>query len=79
MNERIREIASHCFDVVPCDNDLRDFVKMIINEYDRIISNQIQEYRFDDRLHLGLGDVRLTIGMQDDILEKVKEHFGVEE
>lgn len=79
MTNRIRELASHCFDIIPDDNDLRDFVRMIINEYDQVINDQMREYRFDERLHLGLGDIRFTIGMQDDILEKVKEHFGVGE
>ena len=31
-----------------------------------------EELRFDKRFHLGLGDVRLTIAMQDEIEEEVE-------
>jgi len=30
-----------------------------------------EELRFDERFHLGLGDVRLSIAMQDEIEEEI--------
>lgn len=32
MNERIREIANHCFDVMPGDSELEQFARMILRE-----------------------------------------------
>jgi len=32
-----------------------------------------EEYRFSEYHHLGLGDIRLTIAQQDDIIESVKK------
>lgn len=79
MNDRIRLLAECCFDSIPESSELVDFVRLVIKEYDRAIAYQIQEYRFDEQVHLGLGDVRLTIGMQEEILEKAKHYFGIKE
>ena len=32
MSERIREIANHCFDVMPSDGELQQFAQMIVRE-----------------------------------------------
>lgn len=77
MNDRIRELADYCFDSIPESNELEDFVRLIIKEYDRAIVDQISEYRFDDQVHLGLGDIRLTVGMQEEILKKAKHYLGI--
>lgn len=63
MNDRIRELADYCFDSIPESNELEDFVRLIIKEYDRAIVDQISEYRFDDQVHLGLGDVSESWGL----------------
>ena len=37
------------------------------------------ELRFNDKHHLGLGDIRITLGQQDEILEILrKNHSSVE-
>jgi len=32
--------------------------------------------RFDDKLHLGLGDIRMTIGMQEEVLRMIAKATG---
>lgn len=84
MNERIKELAELAGMYIVDDEFstygkfAEKFADLIVKEYNQVFTNQMREYRFDERVHLGLGDVRLTIGMQEDILEKVKQHFGVE-
>ena len=78
MNARIQELAQHCFDIIPEDNDLRDFVKLILWDATRILHTQLTEARFDEKVHLGLGDVRYTVGMESDFEDLLHKHFGVE-
>lgn len=79
MNERIRELAEHCFGFMPEDNDLRDFTKLIVWEATLVLHNQLTEARFDEKVHLGLGDVRYTVGMESEFEDRLSKHFGVEE
>jgi len=37
------------------------------------LKNAFRKYRFDNATHLGLGDVRLTLGAQAEFLDKVKK------
>lgn len=78
MNKRIKELADHCFDYDIDKNELRDYTKLVILECVSVLHQQLSECRFDDRVHLGLGDVRYTIGMEDEYEDMLKEHFGVE-
>jgi len=55
------------------------FAELIAQECADIFSHQMKDYRFDEGVHLGLGDVRLTVGMEEDMVQHIKEHFGVEE
>lgn len=44
------------------------------------ITNLFMSHRFNEAMHLGLGDIRLTIGEQDEIIENiatVKEYLTV--
>jgi len=41
----------------------REAVKKIALD---ILHNQLRDARFDDRQHLGLGDVRYTVGMENE-------------
>ena len=40
------------------------------------VAKYFEDCRFDDRVHLGLGDIRLTIGMQEEILRMIAEATG---
>ncbi|MCD6148979.1 hypothetical protein J7J18_06435 [bacterium] len=42
------------------------------------VAKYFEDCRFDDRVHLGLGDIRLTIGMQEEILRMIAEATGKE-
>lgn len=77
MNERIKELASHCFDTMPDENSLRDFLRLVIWDCTKILHDQLSEQRFNEKVHLGLGDVRYTVGMESDYEDMLREHFGV--
>lgn len=77
MSKQIREMTEHCFDVVPDSKDMRDFVKLILHEVLYVFEQQLKEARHNDKVHLGLGDVRYTIGMEQDFEDMLKKHFGV--
>lgn len=78
MNKRIQELASHCFDYMPDENSLRDFVSLIVCDCTRVLHAQLSEARFNEKVHLGLGDVRYTVGMESDYEDMLRKHFGVE-
>lgn len=40
-----------------------------------LIEKYFNKLRFDEKFHLGMGDIRLTIGMQEEIAEMVETHF----
>lgn len=40
------------------------------------IRDCFEQMRFDKGVHLGLGDIRLSIGTQDDICDLVEQHHG---
>lgn len=40
-----------------------------------IIEDYFAKLRHDEKCHIGLGDIRLTIGMQEDLMELVNTHF----
>lgn len=79
MNERIRELADHCFDIPPDHNSLRDFIKLILWDVVSVHHSQLAEARFNENVHLGLGDVRYTVGMESEFEELLHKHFGVVE
>lgn len=78
MNKQIKELALHCFDSMPDENSLRDFVSLIVWDCTRVLHAQLSEARFNEKVHLGLGDVRYTVGMESDFEDMLREHFGVE-
>jgi len=78
MNERIQELASHCFASFPEENDLRDYTRLVLWECVKVLHGQLVESRRNEKVHLGLGDVRYTIGMDSDFEDMLKQHFGVE-
>ena len=43
------------------------------SKYSSFLKNQFRDYRFDESIHLGLGDIRLTIGMQEEIVEEAEK------
>ena len=45
---------------------LRDKIRTAVEKY-------FERCRFDNKYHLGLGDIRLTIGMQEEILEIIAD------
>ena len=40
------------------------------------IKKYFENCRFDDKLHLGLGDIRMTIGMQEEVLKIIAKATG---
>lgn len=79
MNERIRELADHCFDIPPDHNSLRDFTKLILWDVVSVLHSQLADARFNENVHLGLGDIRYTVGMESEFEEMLHKHFGVAE
>lgn len=48
-------------------------VKRIKSDWD--LKRCFRELRFDDKHHLGLGDIRLTVSQQDEICDLVKKFY----
>ena len=40
------------------------------------VERYFENCRFDDKLHLGLGDIRMTIGMQEEVLRMIAKATG---
>jgi len=40
------------------------------------VREYFQNLRFNDKHHLGLGNIRLTLAQQAEILDIIKEHFA---
>jgi hypothetical protein len=49
-----------------------DIINEVIAEIRERIENKFKEYRFGPETHLGLGDIRMTVGMQDDLLKSLE-------
>ena len=39
-----------------------------------IITDTFNRWRLDSKLHLGLGDVRVTIGMVEELVKEIQEY-----
>lgn len=39
-----------------------------------IIKDTFSKWRFEDSLHLGAGDVRVTIGMVEELIKEIQEY-----
>ena len=77
MNDRIKEIAKqNGFSDERAERiteEIEEFAGMFVHNYANFIKGQFEEYRFDKNIHLGLGDIRLTVAMQKDIIQRVEK------
>lgn len=73
MNEQIRELANHCFDVMPEDAQLHEFTNLIVRAcIDQGTSVQVQ------RVSNGSDDYNLGREMGIEVaMNKIKQYFGV--
>ena len=64
LRAEVAQLQSKNWELCRANAALRDKIRVMVEEY-------FKQCRFDSDSHLGLGDIRLTIGMQEEILEMI--------
>ena len=78
MNNRIKELADRCFSTLPHEDELEKFAELIVKECINEIAyigkaNEV----FGDRTDRG--GLNHILWTTETAIEKIKQHFGVEE